>query len=92
MVKPHLFIVFSLLCLFALSSQAKVTHTTVPPARIVWMSDNTGKFVSNPNHLLGTFSGQCNPDELRHASGLHFTGFRQGNVWKDKNIFGYPGM
>lgn len=68
MVKPHLFIVFSLLCLFALSSQAKVTHTTVPPARIVWMSDNTGKFVSNPNHLLGTFSGQLSVSDTSYAT------------------------
>ena len=67
MVKPHLFIVFSLLCLFALSSQAKVTHTTVPPARIVWMSDNTGKFVSNPNHL-GTFSGQLSVSDTSYAT------------------------
>ena len=68
MVKPHLFIVFSLLCLFALSSQAKVTHTTVPPARIVWMSDNTGKFVSNPNQLLGTFSGQLSVSDTSYAT------------------------
>ena len=68
MVKPHLFIVFSLLCLFALSSQAKVTHTTVPPARIVWMSDNTGKFVSNPNNLLGTFSGQLSVSDTSYAT------------------------
>ena len=68
MVKPHLFIVFSLLCLFALSSQAKVTHTTVPPARIVWMSDNTGKFVSKPNHLLGTFSGQLSVSDTSYAT------------------------
>ncbi len=68
MVKPHLFIVFSLLCLFALSSQAKVTHTTVPPARIVWMSDNTGKFVSNPNHLFGTFSGQLSVSDTSYAT------------------------
>lgn len=68
MVKPHLFIVFSLSCLFVFGSQAKVTHTAVPPARIVWMSDNTGKFVSNPNNLLGTFSGQLSVSDTSYAT------------------------
>ena len=67
MIKYHLLILFILSCLFVFNSHAKIAYTNISPVRIVWTSDNSGKYVLNPDNLLNTFSGQLSTFDSKYT-------------------------
>lgn len=58
MVKRYFFILFALLCVKVCYGDGEFTHSIISPERIIWMSDYSGKHISNSANLLGSFDNQ----------------------------------
>lgn len=89
MMKRHVLTLSILLCLFVFNVHAKITCTTVSPVRIVWMSDESGKYVANPDRLLSAFSGQLSVSDDLYARFMS-SGSHQASILLDfgKEIYG----
>lgn len=88
-IKHRLLALFILFCLFAFESHAKITYTNIYPVRIIWMSDNSGKYVVNPDNLLNTFSDQLSVSDNKYTE-LMSSDAHQASILLDfgKEIYG----
>lgn len=89
MIKRQLLTLFVLPCLFVFNSHAKIGYTYISPVRIIWMSDNSGRFVSNPENLLSAFSNQLSVSDNKYAE-LMSSDTHQASILLDfgKEIYG----
>ncbi|MDD3077610.1 MAG: alpha-L-rhamnosidase C-terminal domain-containing protein [Paludibacter sp.] len=89
MMKRHVLTLATLFSLFALNVYAKITYTNISPVRIVWMSDESGKYVTNPNNLLADFSDQLSVSDDKYT-GFMSSDTQQASILLDfgKEIYG----
>lgn len=50
------------------SATGEITEKLINPVRIVWMSDNTGKYIQNADELLKDFNGQISVADNKYAT------------------------
>jgi len=89
MMKRRALILCILSYLVTFNSYAKITYTDISPVRIVWMSDTSGKYVSNPDNLLGAFSNQLSVTDNKYTQ-LISSETHQASILLDfgKEIYG----
>lgn len=73
-------------CLFSLKSYAapeeELKETIVNPVRIVWVSDSTGKYVTNQENLLIPFNGQISVADGNYTT-MHSNESHQASILLD---------
>ena len=89
MIKRRSLTLFILFCLFAFEADAKITYTNIYPVRIIWMSDNSGKYVVNSDNLLNSFSDQLSVSDNKYTE-LMSSDTHQASILLDfgKEIYG----
>lgn len=89
MIKHRLLALFILFCLFASEVHARITYTNIYPVKIIWISDNSGKYVVNPDNLLDAFSDQLSVADNKYTE-LMSSDIHQASILLDfgKEIYG----
>lgn len=67
MTKHRFYTLFLFSYWFVWSTYAEIVYTNISPVKIIWMSDYSGKYVSNPDYLLGAFSGQLSVSDTKYT-------------------------
>ncbi len=77
---------------------SNIIETSVPPVRIVWMSDSSGEFIKGESVLIEPFSGQVSVNNSANSVTMISNGKKKASILLDfgKEIYGglkiYTGM